>query len=200
MRLEKLCSQLHGYLERIEFDPRYGQIMPTVSSERLHGHQWGQCLEMIVVRVRTPYPFWLKYVSSQVCFVSSWRLLLDLSKMVKTLRTKTPKAAAAADAPADVEITPGTKYNCGKCDMQVEFGELCPSSKTFVRQGKTTNSYIVDVLCSKAYKSLQRRWKKQRRLQTWFDDMTTDERIEWYRTCKKLNKKMRLAAKAGRYW
>eukprot|EP00959_Pyramimonas_sp_CCMP1952_P412661 8647271-Pyramimonas_sp.AAC.1 len=80
-------------------------------------------------------------------------------------------------------------FVCVKCDEECPIKDLSASGARKTATKLPNNP--VELICNNTYKGLAKRWKKEKQLKPWYDNLSPDESIEFYRKHK------RIAQKAG---
>eukprot|EP00928_Gymnodinium_smaydae_P052752 TRINITY_DN36921_c0_g1_i1.p1 TRINITY_DN36921_c0_g1~~TRINITY_DN36921_c0_g1_i1.p1 ORF type:complete len:789 (-),score=188.89 TRINITY_DN36921_c0_g1_i1:220-2505(-) len=117
--------------------------------------------------------------------------------------TSASSSASAVAAPAPVEENPAPpkaagadaglgalaeeKFTCSRCQLVLPCKDLCGSSRKPAKRAKKLDDavlYCDD--CQSTYKCLTRRWKKNRKLQTQYENYSTEERVTMFKRHKAL--------------
>lgn len=104
---------------------------------------------------------------------------MGLLSMARAARSKSTRDTDSTSAGAEAQPPiPAECFECSRCMEACSNADLAPACK---RGGKTSQSCW---RCLAAYKGLTRRWRKNRKLQTWFQQKTAGEKAEWYKQHK----------------
>lgn len=108
--------------------------------------------------------------------------------------TEDPMSASKAGSSPGAQSGPGApQVHCPKCGESVTSETLAATT-----QAKRKFSLGQDADCAECmnnYKALTRRWKCNRRLQTWFNGLAADEQKDWFSAQKEISAKLTSAEK-----
>ena len=101
-----------------------------------------------------------------------------------------PKCGAngqEAPAPANAPAVPQT-FLCSAEDAECPADQICAQDRAKFLRGKP--KALTCVVCMKTYKELTRRWKREKKLKAWYQTMSKEKKVAWYRNHKAATLKM----------